>query len=568
MKEIHMIVVGLRRAAHTIHYSALPGSSPCFYPSCRICYSKLSCTITSERITTLQCPKCNASYSSDTAELRYKVDLVAVVWPSPDVHELPFLSTASNAIRLEPKQEAKLLYLTVFGACLDTLFGMSAKTLQSSISSSLSNTSINKPFVISECAESVSSTIESSPVSTQNILLDKWIQIMTALETVVQGMPIRASLPDKHFRKSNVSDTWRLILPASGSLTTGSIKPLLYESHPRVCDCIPWLKQDPITNSTSGNRLHGPNDSSIPDIDANKQKSTVSESIKDECSEPLYEWDLDPRLLENLVLTQVDSTAVSDPDLTCGDKQQPLVSTDSLPCSTKLGFSLAVHLADQLFTSVSATADEVLWQEQLSDNFDEPDSDAKILDVLEQSYSVQGNHTNSLNLSNPISNQLQPHRDCIVSTQDSFVEEKSQSNLLTQDMHVLTTPTLNSQSLQDTLLQCPLPTVENTQNVKLASLDHSAKLSEIELKMVQDVLCGLTLADFSDDEVEADILTGAPCTESSFKWSSDSLTKESIGGSLKGAQIHDEYSDLDDDVDEIVAVLTELGLERANPPTV
>ncbi|OAJ38761.1 hypothetical protein BDEG_22666 [Batrachochytrium dendrobatidis JEL423] len=420
MKEIHMIVVGLRRAAHTIHYSALPGSSPCFYPSCRICYSKLSCTITFERMTTLQCPKCNASYSSDTAELRYKVDLVAVVWPSPDVHELPFLSTASNAIRLEPKQEAKLLYLTVFGACLDTLF---------------------------ECAESVSSTIESSPVSTQNILLDKWIQIMTALETVVQGMPIRASLPDKHFRKSNVSDTWRLILPASGSLTTGSIKPLLYESHPRVCDCIPWLKQDPITNSTS-----------------------------------------------------VDSTAVSNPDLTCGDEQQPLVSTDSLPCSTKLGFSLAVHLADQLFTSVSTTADEVLWQEQLSDNFDEPDSDAKILDVLEQSYSVQGNHTNSLNLSNPISNQLQPHRDCIVSTQDSFVEEKSQSNLLTQDMHVLTTPALNSQSLQDTLLQCPLPTVENTQNVKLASLDHSAKLSEIELKMVQDVLCGLTLADFSDDE--------------------------------------------------------------------
>ncbi|KAH6578899.1 hypothetical protein BASA60_003487 [Batrachochytrium salamandrivorans] len=667
MRQVPVFAIRLCRTTTSGSSSSpLSVSSPCYYPSCGICFSRLvtvarksvnassvASTVTSSvsdsnasssnasssnassnastastanphsALIALQCPKCNSSYASDTALLTYKVDVVVQVPRAPlsvDASHIkanasysPNPNTCMPTSQWTSPDESCLRKLVMFGSCLDGLFGISARDLHACIvSRSLTSASPQETVSAVNATDhttisnSASVSPESSSATAKHLHDCCWVQVMAALNSLIHGLPLCVGLRDKFFCRDAASGSWRL-LPTGPDLSSGKVYPLFKGTHATVRDLVPWLSQWSALHccpsllllshplQLAGRAGHHP---PAPPVHLQSLPSDSS-----------LEWDVDPRLLDEIDLTQSGKAEE--------DSNQNIYILPTSPTSIQghnrphCAFMLSPVFADQLANRMVDYHEAycgMSWQENDLDG----SSDTATNVSLEESSISAGVHERVYPISTQASNLLpvgfsQDIQDC------TTLEKMIQSQLADTTQQSSLSCVLGTVSLAENLIQkCSVktklhmvppiqshsagranpdstgspPALASVLLPKSAVSTELAKpnsLTDVELKMVQEMLQDLNVSHFSEDE-ESDffpICAGPVGVGERVNPSKDPTVGPECGAGASGHHLKDiphdnsassdneinfdsigDISDLDEDGDELADILSKLGLER------
>ncbi|KAJ1337121.1 hypothetical protein BSLG_006594 [Batrachochytrium salamandrivorans] len=439
--------------------------------------------------------------------------------------------------------ESCLRKLVMFGSCLDGLFGISARDLHACIvSRSLTSASPQETVSAVNATDhttisnSASVSPESSSATAKHLHDCCWVQVMAALNSLIHGLPLCVGLRDKFFCRDAASGSWRL-LPTGPDLSSGRAG-----HHPPA---------PPVHLQSL------PSDSSL-------------------------EWDVDPRLLDEIDLTQSGKAEE--------DSNQNIYILPTSPTSIQghnkphCAFMLSPVFADQLANRMVDYHEAycgMSWQENDLDG----SSDTATNVSLEESSISVGVHERVYPISTQASNLLpvgfsQDIQDC------TTLEKMIQSQLADTTQQSSLSCVLGTVSLAENLIQkCsvktklhmvppiqshstgranpdstgPPPAPASVLLPKSAVSTELAKpnsLTDVELKIVQEMLQDLNVSHFSEDE-ESDfspICAGSvgDIPHDNSASSDNEINFDSIG----------DISDLDEDGDELADILSKLGLER------
>ncbi|KAJ1343941.1 hypothetical protein BSLG_001491 [Batrachochytrium salamandrivorans] len=526
----------------------------------------------------------------DTALLTYKVDVVVQVPRAP-------LSVDASHIK------ANASYSPNPNTCMPTSQWTSRRKLLASLTSASPQETVSAVNATDHTTISNSASVspESSSATAKHLHDCCWVQVMAALNSLIHGLPLCVGLRDKFFCRDAASSSWRL-LPTGPDLSSGKVYPLFKGTHATVRDLVPWLSQwsalhccPPHPLQLAGRAGHHP---PAPPVHLQSLPSDSS-----------LEWDVDPRLLDEIDLTQSGKAEE--------DSNQNIYILPTSPTSIQghnkphCAFMLSPVFADQLANRMVDYHEAycgMSWQENDLDG----SSDTATNVSLEESSISAGVHERVYPISTQASNLLpvgfsQDIQDC------TTLEKMIQSQLADTTQQSSLSCVLGTVSLAENLIQkCsvktklhmvppiqshstgranpdstgPPPAPASVLLPKSAVSTELAKpnsLTDVELKIVQEMLQDLNVSHFSEDE-ESDffpICAGPVGVGERVNPSKDPTVGSECGAGASGHHLKDiphdnsassdneinfdsigDISDLDEDGDELADILSKLGLER------
>ncbi|KAH6578892.1 hypothetical protein BASA60_003480, partial [Batrachochytrium salamandrivorans] len=401
-------------------------------------------------------------------------------------------------------------------------------------------------------SNSASVSPESSSATAKHLHDCCWVQVIAALNSLIHGLPLCVGLRDKFFCRDAASGSWRL-LPTGPDLSSGKVYPLFKGTHATVRDLVPWLNEIDLTQSGKAEEDSNQNIYILP---------TSPTSIQGH-NRPHCAFMLSPVFADQLANRMVDYH-----EAYCGMSWQENDLDGSSDTATNVSLeesSISAGVHERVYP-ISTQASNLLPV-----GFSQDIQDCTTLEKMIQSQLADTTQQSSLS--------------CVLGTV-SLAENLIQKCSVKTKLHMV--PPIQSHSAgranPDSTGSPPaLASVLLPKSAVSTELAKPNSLTDVELKMVQEMLQDLNVSHFSEDE-ESDfspICAGSVGVGERVNPRKDPTVGPECGAGASGHHLKDiphdnsassdneinfdsigDISDLDEDGDELADILSKLGLER------